>query len=81
MAIRRVREGRTCPNFLVDVYNQVLYARSVVYFAALLATGIAFCMFRTRTTAGKKLLGLPYLLALLFFVMSVLLSFLYAVEY
>ena len=76
MAIRRVREGRTCPNFLVGVFSQALYARTVVYLIALLATGVAFCMFRTRATAGKKLLGLPYLLALLFFIMSVLLSFL-----
>jgi hypothetical protein len=75
MVYRSGRGRATCPNFLADTYSQVYYARSVVYFVAFLATAVAFCMFQKRTTAGKKLLGLPYLLALLFFIMFVLLPF------
>jgi hypothetical protein len=70
MVYRSGRGRATCPNFLADTYSQVYYARSVVYFVAFLATAVAFCMFQKRTTAGKKLLGLPYLLALLFFIIT-----------
>lgn len=75
MASRRVGGNLSCPNFLAGTYDQVVYAQQIIFFVALLGTAITFCMLRTRTTAGRKLLGLPYLLALLFFLMFVLLPF------
>jgi hypothetical protein len=77
MTSQRVGRGSSagCPNFLSEPYSKADYARTVVCFVGLLATAVKLCIFRRRTAAGKKLLGLPYLLALFLFIMFVLLPF------
>ena len=66
MAPRRGRRrDPICTGAFSDIQSQVYFAQDVLFFAAFLGIGVALCVFRKRSGAGKKLLGIPYILAVL----------------
>jgi hypothetical protein len=66
MAPRRGgRNDSVCAGAFSGIPSQVYFAEDVLFFTAFLSIGVALCVFRKRGGAGKKLLGIPYILAVL----------------
>ncbi|KAH8727909.1 hypothetical protein GQ44DRAFT_757822 [Phaeosphaeriaceae sp. PMI808] len=60
----------TCPGAFSSTSEQVQFAGIVVWFAAYLGLVIAYFPFRKKVGAGKKLIGLIYILSLLLFLVG-----------
>lgn len=45
------------------------FACTVIFFAVYLGISIALCIVRKKTGPGKRLLGVPYIVALTFFIL------------
>lgn len=59
----------SCPGAFSDTVTQVLFASDVLFLVVFFGITITLCSFRKKSGGGKKLLGVPYILALLFFLM------------
>jgi hypothetical protein len=59
----------SCPDAFETSIQQVYLAQDVVFFLVFLGIAIALCSFRKKSVAGKKLLGIPYILTIFFFLM------------
>jgi hypothetical protein len=59
----------SCPGAFATTLEQVYFASDVVFFTVLIGIAIALCSFRKKSVAGKKLLGIPYILTISFFLM------------
>jgi hypothetical protein len=57
----------TCPGAFTDIVSQVSFTYIVLYFTIFLGIIIASSCIRKKSGAGKKLIGVPYILALLLF--------------
>ncbi|KAH7410259.1 hypothetical protein DE146DRAFT_775667 [Phaeosphaeria sp. MPI-PUGE-AT-0046c] len=62
--------SNTCPNAFTTTEEQANFANDVVFFVIFLGIALALCSFRKKSVAGKKLLGLPYIGTILFFLLS-----------
>ncbi|KAF1848429.1 uncharacterized protein K460DRAFT_275791 [Cucurbitaria berberidis CBS 394.84] len=60
----------SCPGAFAETYSQVNLANIVLYFAVFLGISIALCSVRKKSGAGRKILGLPYILAIFLFLLS-----------
>jgi hypothetical protein len=58
-----------CPGAFPTTIDQAGFALDVVFLAIYLGIFIALCSFRKKSVAGKKLLGLPFIGAVFFFVL------------
>jgi hypothetical protein len=56
----------SCRDAFATNLQQVYFAHDVVFFVVFLGISIAFCTFRKKSVAGKKLIGIPYILTILF---------------
>jgi hypothetical protein len=56
----------SCPDAFTDSITQVSLAYTCVYLAFFIGISIAFAFVRKRSGAGKKLIGVPYGVALFF---------------
>jgi hypothetical protein len=64
------RYSSSCYRFSTyDSYTLAQYACMVVFLAVYLGTLIMFCIVRKKTGAGKRLVGVPYMFALIFMFM------------
>ncbi|KAJ4375161.1 hypothetical protein N0V83_002245 [Neocucurbitaria cava] len=60
----------TCPGAFSETYSQVNLANIVLFFVITLGISIALCSIRKKSGAGKKILGIPYIIALFLFLIS-----------
>jgi len=60
----------SCPGAFSDTISQVYFGCIVVFLAVFLGIAIAFCTVRKRSGVGKKLLGAPYVVALLLWIIA-----------
>lgn len=56
-------------SWLYDKYFIAQYAALIIFLAVYLGLLIALCVIRRSTGAGKRLIGIPYMLALFFMFM------------
>lgn len=63
------RGGSTCPGAFSDVYSQVNFANIVLFFVFFFGISIAICFARKKSGAGKKIIGLPYIIAVFLFLL------------
>ncbi|KAF2027895.1 hypothetical protein EK21DRAFT_70981 [Setomelanomma holmii] len=63
----------SCPGAFSTTIEQVYFASDVLFLAIFFGITIALCSFR-KSGAGKKLIGVPYIIALVFFLLTYILS-------
>jgi hypothetical protein len=59
----------SCPDAFLTTIEQASFANDVVFFFIFVGISIAFCLFRKKKVAGKKLIGFPFIGILFFFVL------------
>jgi hypothetical protein len=59
----------TCPYAFETPLEQASFAADVLFFAIFIGISIASCLFCKRGIAGKKLIGMPFIGVLFFFIM------------
>ncbi|KAF2853985.1 hypothetical protein T440DRAFT_476597 [Plenodomus tracheiphilus IPT5] len=64
----------TCPGAFASTESQVYFACVVIFFAVYIGISISLCVVRKKHGTGRRLLGAPYMLALLFMLVG------YAIE-
>ncbi|KAH7091280.1 hypothetical protein FB567DRAFT_589176 [Paraphoma chrysanthemicola] len=60
----------TCPGAFSETVEQVGFAADVLFLVIYLGLAITLCTFRKKTGAGKKLLGAPFIIAVLFYLIA-----------
>jgi len=60
----------SCPDAFQSTTSQVYFANDVVFFVFFLGIALALCSIRKKGGQGKKLIGVPYILALFFFILT-----------
>jgi hypothetical protein len=59
----------SCPGAFALVPEQVYFANDVLFFIVILGIYIAMWILRKRTGAGKKLIGVPYIVSVTWLLM------------
>lgn len=59
----------SCPNAFVSEFQRIFFANDVLFLVAYLCLGIALCSVRKKSGPGKKLIGIPFSLSILLYIM------------
>ncbi|KAF1942506.1 hypothetical protein EJ02DRAFT_454198 [Clathrospora elynae] len=60
----------SCPGGFSDTITQASFASTVLYLAVFLGISVALFLVRKKSSGGKRLLGVPYTIALVSFILS-----------